>query len=99
MKKLKSKTPTLPVSTFQNQLTMYDSVCENYNHMLIKASSSLKIESEKKIWLNTTQASEYLNISVKTLLNLTSTGQVPYHKFGRLNRYRTEELDSVMIKG
>ncbi len=56
------------------------------------SSSSLKTE-----WLNSKEAAEFLRLSVKALRNKTSNGQVPFHKLGRLNRYRKNELESLML--
>lgn len=65
---------------------------EHANGDNIHVSRSLKIE-----WLNSFEAAEYLRLSVKALRNKTSNGQIPFHKFGRLNRYRKDELDSLLL--
>lgn len=57
---------------------------------------SLKIESD--VWLNTNEAAEYLRISVGTLRNETSNGNVPYYKFGRRNRYRKLDLRNLLLQ-
>jgi excisionase family DNA binding protein len=49
-------------------------------------------------WMNTKEAAKYLSISKSRLHNLTSSGKVPFYKFGRSNRFRTEELDLVLGK-
>jgi excisionase family DNA binding protein len=56
--------------------------------------SSLKTE-----WLTTSQAADYLGISVGTLRNMTSNGKIPYYKFGKLNRYRLPELRELLLSG
>lgn len=56
--------------------------------------SSLKTEEE---WLTTKEAATYLKISVETLWNLSSNGQVPYHKFGRRNRYALADLRRLLL--
>lgn len=48
-------------------------------------------------WLDSASAAEYLRISVGTLRNLTSSGQVPYYKFGRRNRYRVSDLRNLLL--
>lgn len=53
---------------------------------------SLKIE-----WLNSLEAANYLRLSVKTLRNKTSNGEIPFHKLGRLNRYRKDELEAMLL--
>lgn len=48
-------------------------------------------------WLNSLEAAQFLRLSVKALRNKTSNGQVPFHKFGRLNRYRRDELEVLLL--
>ncbi|MFM6930366.1 MAG: helix-turn-helix domain-containing protein [Bdellovibrio sp.] len=52
---------------------------------------SLKIE-----WLNSEEAARLLRISVKALRNMTSNGQLPFYKLGRRNRYRKDELETLL---
>lgn len=47
-------------------------------------------------WLTTKEAAEYLRIPAGTLRNWTSSGRVPYRKFGRLNRYKRSELRDLL---
>lgn len=61
--------------------------------VLQSANSSLKIE-----WLDSNEAANYLRISVKTLMNLVSNGEIPFYKFGRRNRYRKDELDALLLQ-
>lgn len=53
---------------------------------------SLKIE-----WLTTEEAASYLRLSVGSLRNLTSNGCVPHHKLGRRNRYRLDDLRTLLL--
>lgn len=53
--------------------------------------SSLTIE-----WLNSEEAAGFLRISVKALRNMTSNGQLPFYKLGRRNRYRKDELETLL---
>lgn len=48
-------------------------------------------------WLDSVQAAAYLKISIGALRNMTSNGQLPYHKLGKRNRYRTEELRELLL--
>lgn len=48
-------------------------------------------------WLTSVEASEYLGISIARLMNLTSSGKIPYYKFGRSNRYLLSELKAVLM--
>lgn len=69
------------------------SCCDSSSLMLNNPSSSLKIE-----WLDSKSAAQHLCISVPFLRNLVSTGQIPFYKFGRLNRFRKDELDALLLK-
>ena len=75
--------------------TKTDSSCAIYSNQIDspKISSSLKIE-----WLDSKEAANYLKLPVKSLLNLTSSGKIPYNKLGRLNRYQKDVLDSVLLQ-
>lgn len=64
------------------------------NELHVNSSlSSLKIE-----WLNTTEAADFLRLSVKALRNLTSNGRLPFYKLGRRNRYRRDELEALLLR-
>jgi len=77
---------------FQNKNGMPSSIlCENAVSAAV-INRSLKIEK----WLNSKEAAQYLNISERTLFNLTSNGKIPYHKFGRRNRYLLEDLRNLL---
>ena len=54
--------------------------------------------SQSQVWLTTEEAAAYLRISVGTLRNMTSNGQVPYSKLGRRNRYQIEDLRNLHSK-
>jgi excisionase family DNA binding protein len=47
-------------------------------------------------WLDSKEAAAFLKMSVETLRNLVSNGQVPYYKLGRRNRYILSELDQLL---
>ena len=57
------------------------------------SSFSFKLEEE---WLTSKEAAHYLKISIKTLMNLSSNGQILYFKFGRLNRYQKSDLAKLI---
>lgn len=54
---------------------------------------SLKIRE----WMTTEDAATYLGVSVGSLRNMASNGQVPYHKLGRRNRYSVVELRQLLL--
>jgi len=56
-------------------------------------SSSLKTEK----MMNTTEAADFLGISVGSLRNLVSQGKIPYYKLGRRNRYSRNELTQLLL--
>jgi excisionase family DNA binding protein len=66
--------------------------CNETEMMLLSSSSSLTIE-----WLDSKSAAKYLCISVETLRNLTCNGQIPYYKLGHRNRYRKDEINSILL--
>lgn len=57
--------------------------------------SSLTIEYRE--WLTSKEAAVYLGISPARLMNLTSSGKVPYYKFCRSNRYLLSELRELLM--
>ena len=57
------------------------------------SSFSFKLEED---WLTSDEAAQYLKISIKTLMNLSSNGQIHYYKLGRLNRYKKSELAKLI---
>ena len=67
----------------------------------MKALSVVRTEqqlgSENQKWFTTEEAANYLRVGKKTLLNLTSNGQVPYSKFGRRNRYLESDLNRLLM--
>lgn len=67
--------------------------CNEHVTMLSSRDSSLKFQ-----WLDSNEAANYLRISVKTLMNLTSNGEIPFYKFGRRNRYLKDELDCLLLQ-
>lgn len=52
---------------------------------------------EIREWLNTMEAASYLKLSVGELLNLCSSGKVPYYKLGRRNRFLMVELRELLL--
>ena len=48
-------------------------------------------------WLTSDEAAAFLKISTATLRNLTSSGKIPFYKFGRRNRYSKKELKSMLL--
>jgi excisionase family DNA binding protein len=58
-------------------------------------TSSLTTEYSE--WLTSAEAAQYLGVSTAQLMNLTSSGKVPYYKFGRSNRYLVSELRKLLM--
>jgi len=59
--------------------------------------SNTSLTNEYKDWLTSQEAAKYLGISTAQLMNLTSSGKVPYYKFGRSNRYLVSELRELLM--
>lgn len=55
------------------------------------------LKTEYKKFLTSEEAAEYLSISTSRLMNLTSSGKIPYYKFERSNRYLLSELESYLM--
>jgi excisionase family DNA binding protein len=64
---------------------------DGFSSVETTADCSLTIE-----WLNSEEAAMYLRISVKALRNMTSNGLLPFYKLGRRNRYRKDELETLL---
>lgn len=65
--------------------------CDTYEASIC----SLKTEYEK--FVTSDEAASFLKISVKTLMNEVSNGNIPYYKFGRRNRYLLSELKGLLM--
>lgn len=67
--------------------------CQSSQQVLTTIPSSLKFEV-----LDSREAALYLKVSVPSLRNMCSSGQVPYFKLGKRNRYRREDLEALLLK-
>lgn len=54
-------------------------------------------ENRSERWLTTREAAEFLRITPKSLLNLTSNGRIRFYKFGRSNRFLASELSQLLL--
>lgn len=70
---------------------MSEKVIHTNQFLNVNEMSSFSFELEEE-WLTSKEAADYLKVSVKTLMNLSSNGTIPYYKFSRLNRYKKSEL-------
>lgn len=86
------KIHTLSAPTRNSNNTIMN-FCEIEPEVLSSRTGSVKFE-----WMGSNEAASYLRISVKTLMNLSSGGSVPFYKFGRRNRYRKDELDQILLQ-
>lgn len=59
------------------------------------AKCSVTIKEDE--WFNSEEAAAYLKVSKKTLLNMTSSGAIPYCKLGRSNRYNKAALNRLLL--
>jgi len=62
----------------------------------LNAKRSLKTEFNEI--LTTEEAARYLRVSEMVIRNMTSNGNIPYHKLGNRNRYFKEELRNLLLK-
>lgn len=65
------------------------------NSKALKEVGSRSLTTEE--WLDSVEAAAYLKVTLGALRNMTSNGQVPFYKFGKRNRYRTEELRTLLL--
>lgn len=48
-------------------------------------------------WLTAEMAAKYLKVSVPSLRNMTSNGQIPFYKLGGRNRYLLSDLRKLLL--
>lgn len=48
-------------------------------------------------WLTTEMAAKYLKVSIPSLRNMTSNGQIPFYKLGGRNRYLLSDLRKLLL--
>ena len=71
--------------------------CPTLEPILDSSSSTTSADcSLTTEWLNSEEAANFLRISVKALRNMTSNGQLPFYKLRRRNRYRKDELETML---
>jgi excisionase family DNA binding protein len=69
----------------------------------IQHTESLKLfekertERNRPEWLTTEEAATFLRVTVGSLRNMTSNGQVRAYKLGRRNRYLMDELNELLF--
>ncbi len=64
----------------------------------IEPQSTTAVSLAEDCWMTTKEAAEYLRLGCKRLLNMSSNGQIPYHKLGSSNRYLKSELIAMLNK-
>lgn len=75
--------------------------CENKNSNSQKFFEN-KIARESKFslvdvrWLTTSEAAQYLRVSISSLKTMIYRGQVRAHKLGRRNRFLRDELERLI---
>lgn len=67
--------------------------CPPDSNAVIGGNCSLTTE-----WMDIVEAAYFLRVSVPTLRNMTSNGQVPFYKLGRRNRFRKSELEELLLQ-
>jgi excisionase family DNA binding protein len=85
-----------PFLTINQKLDLID---QKLNHL--SKSSEIKKTSEEKKYLNSTEAADYLCISIRTLNRYASEGKIPYHKPSgyKFRLFKLAELQEWVEKG
>jgi excisionase family DNA binding protein len=60
-------------------------------------SCSLTTEYEDNRFLTAREAAEYLSVPYASVLNMSSSGQLPYYKLGKRNRYLVSDLKQLLL--
>lgn len=68
-----------------NKIVQTISTSDNFNRSL-----------QNLIWMDSIEASTHLRISIGSLRNMVSLGQIKSYKLGRRLRFKREELDKAM---
>ena len=87
------------MQSFSNEKKQSSSNTDALPHQFIEEKNGdlappLLIEQE---WLNTEETASYLRLSIGSVRNLTSNGEIPYYKLGRRTRYRLEDLRNLLL--
>jgi excisionase family DNA binding protein len=72
----------------------------NYSNLVLFANQLASIRSLTSEFLTSAEAADYLGISVESLRNMTSNGNVPFYKLPgtRSNRYLVKELRELLLR-
>lgn len=65
---------------------------------VVDAGKSCDQCSLKTEWMTTEQVAQYLILSVASVRNMASNGQLPYRKLGRRNRYLRSEIQNLLLR-
>jgi excisionase family DNA binding protein len=58
-----------------------------------------EIDRASDVWLTRKQLAQHLNLSLRTIDYLTTSGEIPYVNFGRrAKRFHRETIDSLLLK-
>jgi excisionase family DNA binding protein len=68
---------------------------KKYREIVKSQTPDLKVDEEEI--LTPREAAAFLRIGYKRLLNMSSNGQIPYHKLGRSNRYLKSDLLNLLL--
>lgn len=60
--------------------------------------NAIRNEGSDSSWMSSAEAAQFLGISAKSLLNMTSNGKIPYYKLGRRNRYLKADLNKLLLE-
>lgn len=77
---------------------MLDDIPKNTNNTLFENLNENKKVDENRVWLTTPQAANYLGITPNALRILVHRAKVQAYKLGRRLRFKTEDLDALLVK-
>lgn len=58
--------------------------------------NQIELDESDERFLTTDEAALYLGVTVGTVRNMVSRGELPYYKLGRRNRYKLSELKNLL---
>lgn len=93
---MNNKTNTKKFDLSKENMSLTDE-CANLCSEKNSISCECSLKSENAEWLTSKEAAKYLCLPIGSLRNLTSSGKIPYYKFGRLVRYRLVELREILL--
>lgn len=90
--------PTKNMERIRSNNSQLEGDSQEGNLQISKADDGQFFENQRDVWLTTEEAAEYLRVSVGSLRNMVSYGQIPYYKLMGRNRYKLQDLKNLLIQ-